>query len=242
MAGLSQENMPAHVGVIMDGNGRWALARGLPRVEGHRRGAERAMEIIRAASEIGIQTLTLYTFSLENWQRPESEVSLLMKLLVTYLKKEVRELVRGGIRFRTIGETWKLPQGIQSLLRDAEQKTSANTGMTLVSALSYGGRDEILRAVKKAVASGLPAEDITEEYFSSLLDTAGLPQPDLIIRTSGEKRISNFLLWQSAYSELYFTDVLWPDFTREELTNAVLDYRMRERRFGSVPVRNNHER
>lgn len=234
---LSQEKIPAHVGIIMDGNGRWAESRGLLRVEGHHRGAERAKEIIRAAAEFGITTLTLYTFSLENWQRPDTEVALLMKLLAAYLKKDLQELIEEGIRFRVIGEKWRLPEDIQALIRDAEEKTTTNSGMTLVSALSYGGRDEILRAVKKAISLGTQPEEITEDFFSGLLDTAGLPPPDLIIRTSGEKRLSNFLLWQSAYSELYFTDVLWPDFTREELRNAIVDYQLRERRFGSVPVR-----
>jgi undecaprenyl diphosphate synthase len=231
------DKIPRHVGIIMDGNGRWAALRGLPRVEGHRRGAERAKEIIKASNELGIKALTLYVFSLENWQRPENEVSTLMRLLEMYLRREFNEIVRDGIVFRTMGETWRLPPTIQNLIREMEEKTSGNKGMTLVAALSYGGRNEILRAVKKALSSGMRPEDLDEEDFSALLDTAGIPEPDLIIRTSGERRISNFLLWQSAYSELYFTETLWPDFTKDELLEAFHDYGMRERRFGSVPAR-----
>lgn len=231
------DKMPVHVGIIMDGNGRWAEMRGLPRVEGHRKGAERAKEIIRASQRLGIKFLTLYAFSLENWQRPVDEVSMLMKLLEIYLRKELNELLELGIRFKAIGEITRLPGNIQTLIKDTESRTSGSSGMTLTAALSYGGRNEIIRAVKKAISSGAKTESITEEYFSGLLDTAGLPPPDLIVRTSGERRISNFLLWQSAYSELYFTDTLWPDFTEDELLQAIRDYRMRERRFGSVPLK-----
>jgi len=221
----------------MDGNGRWAEMRGLPRVEGHRRGAERARDIIAAASDMGIGCLTLYAFSMENWQRPEDEVSLLMRLLEFYLRKEFEEFQRLNIRYRAIGETWRLPGPIRSLIRDTEEATRHNTGMTAVSALSYGARNEILRAVGKALSSGMKPGDVTEESFENLLDTAGLPPVDLIIRTSGEIRISNFLLWQAAYAELYFTDVLWPDFTKEEFVRAIDNYRTRERRFGTVPLR-----
>lgn len=230
------DKIPGHVGIIMDGNGRWANMRGLPRVEGHRRGAERGREVIRAANKLGIRYLTLYTFSLENWQRPPEEVSLLMRLLELHLRKELAELIELGIRFKAIGEIWRLPVNIQALIKDTEEKTTGSSGMTLIAALSYGGRNEIIRAVRKAIASGMEAEGITEESFANLLDTAGMPPPDLIIRTSGERRLSNFLLWQSAYSELYFTNTLWPDFTKEELLNAVQDYQMRERRFGAVPL------
>ena len=234
---LLSGRIPEHVAVIMDGNGRWAEMRGLPRIEGHKRGAERTREIISAAREVGVNALTLYAFSLENWQRPDEEVSLLMKLLEFYLKKEFSELLRGGVVFRTIGEAWRLPAGIQALLKTAEEESSGNRGMNLVLALSYGGRNEIIRAVKKALSRGVRPEDLTEEYFDSLLDTAGLPAPDLIIRTSGEKRISNFLLWQAAYSELHFTETLWPDFSREEFFLALHDYQMRERRFGTVSAK-----
>ncbi|MBI5641770.1 MAG: di-trans,poly-cis-decaprenylcistransferase [Nitrospirae bacterium] len=223
----------------MDGNGRWAQLRGLPRIEGHRVGAERAKEIIEAAAGIGIKSLTLYTFSAENWQRPQTEVSMLMKLLELYLRKELDDLVKKGIVFRAIGEIWRLPENIQALIRTNEEKTASNKGMTLVIALSYGGRNEIIRAIQKVMKSGKEPGDLTEDIFSDYLDTAGLPAPDLIIRTSGERRLSNFLLWQSAYAELYFTDTLWPDFDREEFLQAIRDYQGRERRFGAIPVRTN---
>jgi undecaprenyl diphosphate synthase len=231
------EKLPKHVGIIMDGNGRWAETRGLPRVEGHRRGAERAREVIATASDMGIKCLTLYAFSTENWKRPEDEISVLMKLLEIYLRKEFEEFQRLNIRYRAIGETWRLPKGIKALIKETEDGTAKNTGMTVVSALSYSGRNEILRAVKEAISRGIKEEELTEESFSGLLDTAGLPPVDLIIRTSGEIRISNFLLWQAAYAELYFTNIYWPDFTREEFINAIDNYKMRERRFGTVPVR-----
>jgi undecaprenyl diphosphate synthase len=234
---LLSGRIPEHVAIIMDGNGRWAEMRGLPRIEGHKRGAERTREVIEAAREVGVGTLTLYAFSLENWQRPNEEVSMLMKLLEFYLKKEFNELIKGGIAFRTVGEIWRLPDNIQALLKDAEEKSLHNKGFNLVLALSYGGRNEIVRAVKKAISLGVKPEEVNERFFDSLLDTAGLPAPDLIIRTSGEKRISNFLLWQAAYAELHFTDTLWPDFTREEFFLALHDYQMRERRFGTVNAR-----
>lgn len=228
--------MPRHVGIIMDGNGRWAEMKGLPRVEGHRLGAERAKEIIKASRELGIKALTLYTFSLENWQRPEFEIKTLMKLLEFYLREEMYEFQKEDIRFRAIGDLQRLPQGVRDLINQAGALTVSCSGMTLTAAMSYSGRDEILRAARKAVASGMKPEELTEETFSGLLDTRGTPEPDLIIRTSGEKRISNFLLWQSAYAELYFTDTLWPDFGRQELIDALTDYRMRERRFGAVKI------
>ena len=234
---LLSGRIPEHVAIIMDGNGRWAEMRGLPRIEGHKRGAERAREVISAAMEVGVNTLTLYAFSLENWQRPDDEVSTLMKLLEFYLSKEFSELIRRGIVFRTIGEVWRLPASVQALLKNAEEKSSHNKGMTLVLALSYSGRNEIIRAVKKIISLGVKEEDVTEEYFGSLLDTAGIPAPDLIVRSSGEKRISNFLLWQAAYAEFYFTDTLWPDFTKEEFFLALHNYQMRERRFGTVQAR-----
>ena len=223
----------------MDGNGRWAQLRGLPRAEGHRVGAERAKEIIELSAEIGIKCLTLYTFSTENWQRPSSEVSMLMRLLEIYLKKELSVLIKRGIVFKVIGEIWMLPENIRALVQETEKRTAANKGMTLVTALSYSGRNEIVRALKKAVASGCDVGELTEDAFSRYLDTEGLPPPDLIIRTSGERRLSNFLLWQSAYAELYFTDTLWPDFDRAEMMLAIQDFQGRERRFGAIPVRTN---
>jgi undecaprenyl diphosphate synthase len=234
---LLSGRLPRHVGIIMDGNGRWANMRGLPRIEGHRRGVERSKEVIEVAGELGLKVLTLYAFSVENWQRPSSEVKTLMKLLEFYLKNELVSLMKKDIVFRTIGDIWRLPEQIQRLIREAEEKTSSNRGMTFVAALSYGGRNEILKAVKKLIYAGINPEELTEELFNSYLDTAGLPAPDLIIRTSGEMRISNFLLWQAAYSELYFTDTLWPDFTRDEFLLAIQDYQRRERRFGALSVR-----
>lgn len=229
--------IPRHVGIIMDGNGRWAESRGLPRIEGHRRGVERSKEVIEVSAELGLKALTLYAFSTENWRRPSSEVKTLMKILELYLRKELDGLIKNNIVFRTIGETERLPEDIQRIIRDAEQKTSSNNGMSLITALSYSGRNEILRAVKKLLCSGINPEELTEDIFVSYLDTAGLPAPDLIIRTSGEMRISNFLIWQSAYSEFYFTDTLWPDFTKDEFLLAIQDYQRRERRFGSISVR-----
>ncbi|GAB4487832.1 MAG: isoprenyl transferase [Thermodesulfovibrionales bacterium] len=226
--------MPSHIGIIMDGNGRWAELRGLPRIEGHRRGAERAREVIDASVELGVRCLTLYAFSAENWQRPESEVSMLMKLLELYLRNEFGNMVKKDVVYRAIGDRTRLPENIQSLIAEIELKTRDNRGMHLVSALSYGGRGEIAGAVRKLVRSGVGPDDVTEEMISGALDTAGLPDPDLIIRTSGERRMSNFLLWQAAYAELYFTETLWPDFDREEFMRAIRDYQGRERRFGRI--------
>jgi undecaprenyl diphosphate synthase len=218
----------------MDGNGRWAELRGLPRIEGHRRGAERVKEITRTASELGIKVLTLYAFSIENWQRPSLEVVTLMKLLEFYLKKQLSEFMEKGIVFKTIGERWRLPEDIQDFIREAEEMTASNKGMTLIAALSYSGRNEIVRAVKKVINAGIKPEELTEESFSSYLDTAGCLVPDLIIRTSGEMRLSNFMIWQGAYSELYFTETLWPDFTKDEFMLAIQDYQRRDRRFGAI--------
>jgi undecaprenyl diphosphate synthase len=221
----------------MDGNGRWAELRGLPRIEGHRRGVERVSEVIETAGELGVKALTLYAFSLENWKRPTSEVKTLMRLLEFYLKKEISQLMARDVVFRTIGDTQRLPEDIQALIREVEEKTASNKGLILTAALSYSGRDEILRAVKKILSSGFRPEELTEELLAFHLDTAGLPAPDLIIRTSGEMRISNFLLWQGAYSELYFTDTLWPDFSKEEFLLAIQVYQQRERRFGAISMR-----
>jgi undecaprenyl diphosphate synthase len=229
--------IPAHVGIIMDGNGRWAELRGLPRIEGHRRGAERSKEIIDVAIELGIKCVTLYAFSTENWQRPQAEVTTLMKILELYLKNEFATLIKKNVVFRAIGEIWRLPENIQELIKRTEEKSAGNNGMHLVAALSYSGRSEIIRAVKKIMDAHVNSEDISENFFSSQLDTAGLPQPDLIIRTSGERRLSNFLLWQSAYAELYFADTLWPDFDKEEFMLAMQDFQNRERRFGKISVR-----
>jgi len=223
----------------MDGNGRWAEQRGLPRIEGHRRGVERSKEIIEVATELGLRALTIYAFSTENWRRPSAEVTTLMKLLELYLKKELEKLMKNGVVFKSIGDIPRLPEHIQSILKDAEEKTSSNKGMVLTTALSYSGRNEIMRAIRKVMVSGIKPDDLTEEVFESYLDTAGNPPPDLIIRTSGEMRISNFLLWQAAYSEFYFTDTLWPDFNKDEFLLSIQDYQRRDRRFGAVPARRN---
>jgi undecaprenyl diphosphate synthase len=218
----------------MDGNGRWAELRGLPRSEGHKRGVERVSEIARSACGVGVKALSLYAFSLENWKRPESEISVLMKLLETFLINDLDNFMKDSIRFRVIGNREKLPEHIKALIENVEKLTENNSRLILQCALSYGGRDEIVRAVKKIVRSGIPAEEITEENLGSLMDTAGMADPDLIIRTSGEQRLSNFLLWQSAYSEFLFTSTLWPDFTKEEFLEALYQYQMRDRRFGKV--------
>lgn len=218
----------------MDGNGRWAELRGLPRSEGHKRGVERVSEIVEAARGLGVEALSLYAFSLENWLRPEQEVSVIMDLLESTLQKEFLTFMKESIRFRIIGNRERLPEQIRALIDLVERETAGNTGLIFQCALSYGGRDEIVRAVRTALEAGTKPEDITESYLSGLLDTAGVPDPDLIIRTSGEQRLSNFLLWQAAYAEFYFTPTLWPDFTKEELMEALHHYRMRERRFGKV--------
>ncbi|MFA4919110.1 MAG: isoprenyl transferase [Thermodesulfovibrionales bacterium] len=236
---LLNGRIPKHVGIIMDGNGRWAELRGLPRIEGHRRGVERSKEIIEVATELGLRALTIYAFSTENWRRPSTEVTTLMKLLELYLKKELEKLMKNGVVFKSIGDIPRLPEHIQAILKDAEEKTSSNKGMVLTTALSYSGRNEIMRAIRKVMVSGIKPDDLTEEVFESYLDTAGNPPPDLIIRTSGEMRISNFLLWQAAYSEFYFTDTLWPDFNKDEFLLAIQDYQRRDRRFGAVPARRN---
>jgi undecaprenyl diphosphate synthase len=216
----------------MDGNGRWALRRGLPRVAGHKRGADTVRRITEECRRLGIGVLTLYAFSDENWGRPKEEVGFLMDMLGTFLKAEIATMKENGIRFRTIGRTERLPASVRSWIDKAAAGTAGNTGMVLNLALSYGGRGEILEAVKRMRAAGAPPEQLTEEVFSSYLDTAGLPDPDLIIRTSGERRISNILLWQAAYTELYFTDTLWPDFEEQDLIAALVDYQGRQRRFG----------
>jgi undecaprenyl diphosphate synthase len=228
------EKIPVHIGIIMDGNGRWAGLRGLPRIEGHRRGAERSREIIDKSIELGVKCLTLYAFSTENWHRPGDEVSMLMKILEYYLRNELSNIIKKDVVFRAIGETDRLPENIRSLIKSTEERTADNRGMNLVAALSYSGRNEIVRAMHKAISSGCTPENLTEDSFDAYLDTAGLPQPDLIIRTSGERRLSNFLLWQAAYAELYFTDTLWPDFDKDEFMLALKDFQRRQRRYGRI--------
>ncbi|MBW1989444.1 MAG: isoprenyl transferase [Deltaproteobacteria bacterium] len=222
----------------MDGNGRWAKIRSLSRVKGHEKGAETVRTIVRASREIGISHLTLYAFSTENWQRPSSEVAALMALLSRFLNSERAEMLENGIRLSTIGDVSRLPAEVQQTLDSVKADTAKNTDMVLTLALSYGGREEILRAAKslaKDAADGkLDPEGVTEQDLASRLYTAGMPDPDLLIRTSGEMRISNFLLWQAAYSELFFTPTLWPDFTKEEYLSILNEYAGRERRFGKT--------
>jgi undecaprenyl diphosphate synthase len=228
---------PAHVAIIMDGNGRWAKARGLPRIAGHRRGAEAVRRSIVAATELGISYLTLFGFSSENWRRPTGEVDELMGLLRVYLRGEIAELHSQNVRVRIIGDRARLAPDIVTLIDNAEALTRDNRRLTLVVALSYGGRDDIVQAARKIameVAAGrLTPDAIDERLFAEYLRTAGIPDPDLLIRTSGERRISNFLLWQSAYTELVYTDTLWPDFAKSDLEQALRDFHGRERRFGA---------
>jgi undecaprenyl diphosphate synthase len=228
------DRLPAHVAVIMDGNGRWAAQRHLPRVEGHRAGIESVREVVEGSARLGIRVLTLYAFSVENWKRPATEVSTLMMLLKRYLRSELNTLLRNDIRFRVIGRAEDLAPDIQGELSDAEAKTAANAGMQFNIALNYGGRAEIVEAAKRIVAEGVPADALDEQRFSSFLYTAGQPDPDLLIRTSGEMRVSNFLLWQIAYAEIWVTDTLWPDFRKRHLLEAILAYQKRERRYGGI--------
>ena len=228
------ERLPAHVAVIMDGNGRWAAQRHLPRVEGHRAGIESVREVVEGSARIGIQVLTLYAFSVENWKRPVSEVSTLMTLLKRYLRLELNTLLRNNIRFRVIGRAGDLAPDIRRELEMAEEKTSSNGGMLFNIALNYGGRAEIVEAAKRALTAGVAVDDLDEARFASFLYTAGQPDPDLLIRTSGEMRVSNFLLWQIAYSEIWVTETLWPDFRKRHLLEAILAYQKRDRRYGGI--------
>ncbi len=229
---------PRHVGIIMDGNGRWAAARGLPRFEGHRRGVEAVRRAVREAKDIGIRYLTLYSFSAENWSRPVQEVSDLMGLLKRFIRNDLADLHRQGVRVRIIGRRDNLASDIRALLAEAEDLTRANTGLTLVIAFNYGSRQEIADAARrlalKAVAGEIDAASIDVAAMSRELETADIPDPDLVIRTSGEQRLSNFLMWQAAYSELVFLPLLWPDFDRSAFDSALAEYASRERRFGGL--------
>lgn len=235
-------SVPKHIAIIMDGNGRWAQLRGKPRTYGHIKGARIARKIITTCVEKGLENLTLYTFSSENWLRPEAEVRFLMNLLIRYLKKETAVLVKQNIRFHAIGNLGRLPADVAKVLAYATEVTSKNTGMNLIFAISYGSRQEMTEAVKQVARNVLSGEmsidDIDESSIQSNLSTAAWPDPDLIIRTSGEHRLSNFLLWQAAYAEFYFSETLWPEFSTEDLEIAILNYSKRERRFGAV---NHHE-
>ena len=234
----AKASLPKHVAIIMDGNGRWAKQRGLPRIEGHRQGAESARTIIRASGELGIKYLTLYAFSVENWNRPKDEVDALMKYLIHYLKTETPELNKNNVRLEVIGQIWRLPDTVQEHLRKSIQTLSKNNGLTLIMALSYGSRTEIVDAVRRIAEETkqgkLEPADINEDVISQHLWTRNFPDPDLLIRTSGEMRVSNFLLWQISYSELVITPTLWPDFRKPQLFEALEEYARRHRRFGGV--------
>jgi undecaprenyl diphosphate synthase len=231
---VAADRLPVHVAVIMDGNGRWAAQRHLPRVEGHRAGIDAVRETVEASARLGLRVLTLYAFSVENWKRPKAEVATLMGLLKRYLRLELKTLLTNNIRFRVIGRRDELAPDVRDELAAAETETASNSGMLFNIALNYGGRAEIVDAARRAIAEGLRPEDLDEARFASLLYTAGQPDPDLLIRTSGEMRVSNFLLWQIAYAEIWVTDTLWPDFRRRHLLEAVLAYQKRDRRYGGI--------
>ncbi len=238
MEQINKDKLPRHIAIIMDGNGRWAEKRSLNRIAGHRTGIKKAKEVIRSCRELGIEVLTLYAFSTENWKRPQREIKALMALLKRFLRAEGKELIENNIRLNTIGNIVDLPKDVSQVLQEVMQKTKRNTGMVLNAALSYSGRDEIIRAVKNIIAhvqqGEMTTKQVNEEIFSQYLFTSGLPDPDLLIRTSGELRISNFLLWQMAYTEIYVTDILWPDFNKDNLIDAIADYQKRERRYGLI--------
>jgi undecaprenyl diphosphate synthase len=235
---IGKENIPQHVAIIMDGNGRWAKSKGMPRMYGHKSGVKSVRDVTEAAAEIGIKYITLYAFSTENWSRPPAEVTALMTLLVETIKREIRDLDKNGVRLLAIGAIDQLPASTYKALLDGIEKTKHNSGINLILALNYSAKWEILQAVQSIatlVHGGMLSPDaISEEVFERSLTTHGVPDPELLIRTSGETRISNFLLWQIAYSELYFTPIMWPDFGRNELFKAILDYQNRERRFGKT--------
>ncbi len=230
--------VPVHVAIIMDGNGRWAQARGLPRTAGHKRGAEAVKRVVRAAGEMGIRYLTLFGFSAENWQRPEPEIRDLMALLRFYLTNDVKELDEGGVRLKVIGDRSRLPEDTVNMIHDAEERTKKNEKLILTIAISYGSRQELIEAARhlatRVQQGSLDPADIDESMFADQLYTRDIPDPDLLIRTSGEQRISNFLLWQSAYTELVFTETRWPDFGADALDEAVTEFRRRERRYGAI--------
>lgn len=235
---INPKSLPRHVAIIMDGNGRWAKKQGLNRIRGHQKGTDAVRAVVRTSREIGIPWITLYAFSEENWKRSRTEVSALMKLLEKFLKGELSEMLDNGIRFQAIGRINKLPENVQHVLLDTVEKTAHNTDMVLTLALSYGSRQEIMDSIRniaeKLEQGELTAEQITEETLSNSLYTAGMPDPDLLIRTSGEFRISNFLLWQIAYTEIYITPTLWPDFGQKEYLAAIQDFQNRDRRFGGT--------
>ena len=238
LTAAAQANLPTHVAIIMDGNGRWAKQRGLPRVEGHRHGVESVRVILRACGEVGIKYLTLYAFSVENWNRPKDEVDMLMKYLQRFLKNEIGELNKNNVRLEAIGQLWRLPETVQQQLAKTKAATAKNSGLTLVLALSYGGRTELIEATRalaeKVQAGALDPAEINERLFHEHLYTRHYPDPDLMIRTSGELRISNFLLWQLSYAEFVITPTLWPEFRKQHLFQALEEYAGRHRRFGGL--------
>ena len=228
------DQLPAHVAIIMDGNGRWAAQRHLPRVEGHRAGIDAVRDVVETSARLGIGVLTLYAFSIENWKRPRTEVNTLMLLLKRYLRSELETLLSNNIRFRVIGRQDELPVDVQRELEAGIARTAGNTGMLFNIALNYGGRAEIVDAARRAMAAGVAPSDLDETRFGEFLYTAGQPDPDLLIRTSGEMRVSNFLLWQIAYAEIWVTDTLWPDFRCRHLLEAIIAYQKRDRRYGGI--------
>lgn len=236
MATIDPETLPHHVAIIMDGNGRWAKLRNLPRTAGHKMGVDAARRSVKAAREIGVKYLTLFGFSNENWSRPQNEIFDLMGLLRLYLRAEAADLHKNGVRLRVIGRRDRLDSDIVEMIEKTESLTAPNSDLNLTIALDYGGRQDILETVKTLIAKGVKPATLTEESFAAHTMTAGLPDPDLLIRTSGEERISNFLLWQCAYTEFVFSDVLWPDFSRDHLEAAIIEYACRQRRFGGVDV------
>ena len=231
---IDTDNLPKHVAITMDGNGRWAKSKGKFRVFGHKSGVEAVRDTVEGAAEIGLKYITLYAFSTENWNRPKREVNALMSLLVSTINKETKTLLDNNIRLESIGNIKDLPKKCQSELKEAIEKTKRGNRTTLILALSYSSRREIINAIKQIVKNNVSEKNINEELFSQYLTTKGVPNPELLIRTSGEQRISNFLLWQIAYSELYFTDILWPQFRREDLFEAIYEFQQRERRFGKI--------
>ncbi len=243
---IDKERLPRHVAIIMDGNGRWATRRGMSRIAGHRRGKDSVKEVVETARRLGIPFLSLYAFSSENWQRPRDEVAALMKFLRHYLVVELKRMNRNGIRLVPIGNLRKLPREVQAALRNAVEQTRLNTGMTVILAVSYGGREELteaMRGIARRVRRGeIDPEDVDQELVAAHLATAGVPDPDLLIRTSGEMRVSNFLLWQLAYTEIYVTDTLWPDFREREFLEAIAHFQRRERRFGLTREQAERER
>ncbi len=229
---MEEVRIPTHIAIIMDGNGRWAKKQGMPRIMGHYRGVEVAEDTTEACIELGVEYLTLFAFSTENWNRPREEVETLFELMKTYFREKRQRLIELGVRVRFIGRKSRLPSDLREIMKTLERETSKCEKINVNIAIDYGGRDDIIRAVKKAIELGV--EDVDENSFSGLLDLGNMPDPDLLIRTAGEKRISNFLLWNLAYTELYFTDLCWPDFTREELLRAIEDFSRRKRKFGRI--------